>query len=220
MPGCGRFIERSISVAELVHERRAYDAIDAPLTDYSYSDIEDAGTQCLGKRRRDDPPSTSDVSPPPSKKTMKQKERSRQHKIAQRMKVQAEEGTKVKAVAKALRFKAVQNALLFDFNMRTDASITLPAWVGKSVRGLPRQVFTKDELVGKFGMTVYPWDGMYVAPTPPAWWLLIAGLACHRCYLIRSTGSLGFFLASHACRNNGRASMTVPWKPSSQLGLG
>lgn len=187
-----------------------YDAIDGPLTDYSYSDVEDDGNQSLGKRRKDNP----------SKTRVRKRERKRLYRTRKRMEVQAKEGTRVKAVAKALRLKAVQNALLFDFNVLTDAGVTLPAWVGKSVKDMPKQVFTKDELMDKYNMTLFEWDGMYVVPALPAWWILIAGLACRTSCLIRSTGSSAFLLASHVCGKVGRPSMTTPWWPSGQLGPG
>ena len=73
----------------------------------------------------------------------------------------------VKRVSKRLREKAVQNALLCNYNMLADAPVTLPACVGKHVEGMPKQPFTKEELVGRFHLVPFNWDGRFVGPPSP-----------------------------------------------------
>lgn len=51
----------------------------------------------------------------------------------------------MKQVFKKLHQQALQNALLCNYNMLSNTTVTLPAWVGKHVEGLPKQHFTKEK---------------------------------------------------------------------------
>jgi hypothetical protein len=153
-----------------MEDRLADDAdhvIDGPLTDYEYldSDIENAsaGSPRLQKRSRSSSPSL-DAMCSPTKEKKRYKDRSRQCQCKKDTMKQEREGTQVKDVGKRWCNKAAQNQILCGLDMRVNTFVTLPAWIGRSVANLPRQIFTKDRLLGTFGMTLFNWDGVYIPP--------------------------------------------------------
>ena len=162
--GCSLIVTHT-SVAQFLQERKEEDDLfDGPLTDYEWS-VEDEGqgssSPILSEYRG--------VAPSIRRRYLKESQRRRRN--LKRSGVQQNEGVGLGSPSAALKSHVLKHrvrtasgaALVADFSMASDANITVPGWVGKTLKGLPRSPLSLDKLHTGYGLTLFPWDGRCVA---------------------------------------------------------
>lgn len=141
-----------------MQDRLIYDAIEGPLTEDEYSDIEVDGDSDSDNEGDSEPIG----SPLALGKRQKQvKDRYAEYRRKKRAKKQTEGGTHIKEVSRKRGAQGAQGALPVNYDVQLDACVTAPGWVGMPARNLPpREVFTRKMLEGEYGMKCFNWDGM------------------------------------------------------------
>lgn len=136
------------------------DIIDGPLTDNDYdSDIDTKASNgnrdedTIGHLFRGEPMTQG-------QKKMQRKYNGRQRTRARK---QEEKGTDLKAVCERYMPVAGRDPIkLKEYDAHLNSSVTLPAWTGKRIINLPKQLFTRKQLEVTYGMRYFEWDGRYV----------------------------------------------------------
>jgi hypothetical protein len=161
-------IVTTLSISEYLHDRLLNDLFDGPLTEDEFSEGYDSTDDCpldqlFATTSTAGAVTTSNpVSPPkPASLQKKQKEKDRLAKKRRHKRQAAMDASKtsLKAVLNKRQAMATKDVLQVDFAMSTNSSVTNPGWIGRPNVGLPAQTFTLRELVYKFGLTHFPWDG-------------------------------------------------------------
>ncbi|KAG6827373.1 hypothetical protein H0H92_012066, partial [Tricholoma furcatifolium] len=73
-----------------------------------------------------------------------------------------EDNTNSKNVSAKRAAEASHHHIGIDFNIHVDAHASTMGWMGKCMKDLPRQAFTKEELIRNWGMKEYAWDRLYI----------------------------------------------------------
>lgn len=153
-------------------ERTKWEAMDAPLTDYEYSETEGSPprrTDLLNRLRAAQAARRFARRAPtllPNQLTRKQKKNrrstGRQAGRIERAKELAEGG--LKGVAKKRALESTKVTLKLPLNMGTCPSATAPGWVGRPLPvpkyKLPRTVLTMETLRSRYNVARFDWDGM------------------------------------------------------------
>jgi hypothetical protein len=167
------FVGRHISIRKFLQrldmERVEWEAMEAPLTDYAYSDVSEAGREPPRRRdllarllaarfacQRSPIPTTSkDLT----RKQKKNKQSDRRQKLV-RAKIRPPGAQK--GVVKKRAQQAAEVTFRLPMNIGSCTSITANGWTGKSVNGfkLPRTAYTIGRLEDREGMVRFDWDGM------------------------------------------------------------
>ena len=162
--GCSLIVTR-ISVAQFLQERKEEDDLfDGPLTDYEWS-VEEEGQGSSSPSLSKGKPVVTSI------RRSYLKESQRRRRNLKRSGVQKDEGAGLGSSGVALkthvlkhRVRAARGAnIVADFSMASDANVTVPGWVGKMLKGLPRSPLGLDKLRTGYGLTLFAWDGRCVA---------------------------------------------------------
>ena len=137
---------------------------------------EGAGSTCGLSVRASTPMPNSDSLPSPkppnslslpkptySRKKMKSKLRSAFRRRMKRLALMAADKARIKGVCKKRRAQGTKDAIYVDFCMSATANVTKPGWVGRHNINLPSKPLTLTECVQDYGLTHFPWDGMWVS---------------------------------------------------------
>jgi hypothetical protein len=135
------------------------DLFDGPLTDYACSDAEEG----------EDRSSPNAGVPESNGTTLSIRKRYKADSIkkrrsAKRSAAQKDGSPDLKPhVSKHHIQTATGGALQVDFSMASCTSVTAPAWVGKTPKGLPRDPLSLNKLCSGYGLTLFAWNGRCVA---------------------------------------------------------
>lgn len=152
-----------------------YDAFDAPLTDYSYSDSEsevesvEGGDEGPTSRREPAAGNSPRLLPAPFDSGPTRKQKKNQRATSRKRKCRAElrpEGGP-KRVSMKRGFEGTKVVFKLPLDMGPCAGATAPGWVGKPLPAVPRLASTLEVLEGRHKMARFDWDGVCV-PDPPA----------------------------------------------------
>jgi hypothetical protein len=155
----GPITTQSVSIENILHECWEYfECIQAPLTDYEYSDDDASDNQVEGGGVVN-PPANEESTPTTLAGRRNGKDRSKRRRREKRAKEQALSGTQLKQVTRKRIAEASNKQILLDLDAKSDLSVTLPGWIGVRVKDLPKYLFTLDELKKIPGMAYFEWDG-------------------------------------------------------------
>jgi hypothetical protein len=149
-----------------MEERKAWECIGGPLTEYECSDGDCPGEPAAAPRV-----DGTQVKSALSSHRQKQKERQSCKKRVARSKRRlnqggdsdagsGDEGKVMKGVTKRRRLESTADALMASFDLETYAEVTRPGWIGSSVQDLPQRGFTRAELEADCGLKYFNWDGL------------------------------------------------------------
>ncbi|KIL53869.1 hypothetical protein M378DRAFT_19460 [Amanita muscaria Koide BX008] len=142
---------KSVSVSEFLKRRLHDEAFDDPLTDYFEEEGEEG--QEDGERAFEfefalpaRPAASTMPAASPASATPAANPR----------------GSGSKRRRNEKREKATRDAILTDFSLAEDVEVTAPAWVTRESPNLPKQLFTKADLLEAHKLTYFPWNGRTV----------------------------------------------------------
>jgi len=133
----------------------ADDLIYGELTDCCWSDVGGAPL-----------PDEQDLSLPEprvlSNQKAKRRERTKLNRNQKRSRMQEELGTGLK-ISTLKKFPAHSSRVALQTGFDTmDSQVTVPGWVGQSLRSLPSLVYTLEQLTQSFNLQLIPWKGRQV----------------------------------------------------------
>jgi hypothetical protein len=156
----GCVVSSSISIAQCLQGQLVEDAFDGDDTDHSWSDAgedqEGAPAGASQNHRR-----TSGV------RALYIRARRQNRRQLKKSGVQKGTDTGLKPHVLKHRGRAARAAaFLVDFCIISDAEVTVPGWVGKTLE-LPQHAYSFDELCAEYSLTPFAWDGRYATLPPP-----------------------------------------------------
>ena len=144
---------KTVSIPEFLEACFKDSLFSGPLSDHAWS--EGGGSEASSKEE-----AAAAQPQGSSRRKARDKARAKARRKRQKSEVQEALGTSLKlhALLKAPGSSA-QGALLTDFDLSADAEVTAPGWLGQQLSSLPSEPYSFQELVGRFKLAPFPWDG-------------------------------------------------------------